>query len=120
MIDFFAFDGIHEPASDGLPKDIRHIGLSVRTRAEVMRFLERFEAASVPFWTETHDVDDVHVYATDPNGVILEILAEEDSVRAKRHDEDGAKRVVARWLEARTTSSTTPAARRSTPAGASS
>jgi catechol 2,3-dioxygenase-like lactoylglutathione lyase family enzyme len=106
VIDFFTFDGIRKPASDGLPKDIRHIGLSVRTRAEVIRFLERFKAASVPFWTETHDVDDVHVYATDPNGVILEILAEEDSIRARRHDEDGAKMVVARWLKARTTSTT--------------
>ena len=83
-------------------KDIWHVALSVGTRADVMRLKDRLEHAKTPFWVETHDVDDVHVYATDPNGVTLEVLAIEDSVRARKNDPVGAMRVVDRWVAART------------------
>jgi catechol 2,3-dioxygenase-like lactoylglutathione lyase family enzyme len=100
-VDFFTFDGIVRPGKDGLPKDIRHVALAVGSRDDVMRFKARFENAGVPFWTETHDVDDLHVYATDPNGVMLEILAQEDGMQKRKHDPLGAKLVLDRWLAAR-------------------
>lgn len=101
VLDFFSFDGIERPAGGGLPKDIWHVALSVGTRGDAMRLRERFERASVPFWIETHDVSDVHIYATDPNGVTLEILAIEDGVRARKNDSGEAKRVIDRWMSAR-------------------
>jgi catechol 2,3-dioxygenase-like lactoylglutathione lyase family enzyme len=100
-VDFFTFDGIRRPESDGLPKDIRHVALAVGTRDEVMRFKARFEQAPVPFWTETHDVDDMHVYATDPNGVTVEILAVQDGQQSRKPDPQAANGVVDRWFATR-------------------
>jgi hypothetical protein len=98
VIDFFSFDGIRRP--DGaLPKDIWHVALAVESRDAVMRCTERFAHASVPYWLETHDIDDVHVYATDPNGLTLEILAVEDGAHSRMADPDNARRVVEDWME---------------------
>jgi glyoxylase I family protein len=97
-IDFFAFDGIVRPPPDGLPKDIRHLALTVRTRVEVTAYKERFAAAAMTFWTETHDVDDIHVYVMDPNGVVLEIVAQEDSSRARGNQAADPARVLEQWL----------------------
>jgi glyoxylase I family protein len=99
-IDFFSFDGIRRPETS-LPKGILHVALVVPTRAEVMRFQERFVNAEVPLWLETHEVDDVHVYVADPNGVTIELLAAEDGMRARERDADGAQRIVERWMAAR-------------------
>jgi len=98
LLDFFSFDGIRRPAADGLPKDIRHFALRVPTRADVDAVRRRMEAASVPFWVETHATDDIHVYATDPNGVVLEILAEEDGWAMSTPDRDASQRVLEAWL----------------------
>jgi glyoxylase I family protein len=97
-IDFFSFDGIQRPDTT-LPKDILHVALLVPTRAEVMRFQERFVKAEVPFWLETHEVDDVHVYLADPNGLTIEILAERDGMQSRKNDPEEAKRVVERWMD---------------------
>jgi catechol 2,3-dioxygenase-like lactoylglutathione lyase family enzyme len=101
MVDFFAVDGMRRPPDDGLPKDIRHVALAVATRGELIELRERLTKAALPFWTETHDVDDLHVYTTDPNGVTLEIVASTDSVRSRPHDTAGASSVVERWLARR-------------------
>ena len=101
IVDFFSFDGIHRPTVGTLPKDIWHVALAVGSRDEALHFKERFENAGVSCWTETHEVDDVHVYATDPNGVTLEILASEDGARARQSDPEETKRVVDRWIRAR-------------------
>jgi glyoxylase I family protein len=100
-VDFFSFDGIQRPAGGRLPKDIWHAALAVATRDDVLRFKARLEAAGAPLWVETHEVADLHVYATDPNGMTLEILAQEDGIRARRADAVEAQRVVERWLAAR-------------------
>jgi catechol 2,3-dioxygenase-like lactoylglutathione lyase family enzyme len=100
-IDFFTFDGIKRPQDDGLPTDIRHLALSAPTRDEVVAYRKRFESASVPFWTETHDVDDMHLYVTDPNGIVLEILAAEDGVRTRTREPAVAKRTLEQWLATR-------------------
>jgi glyoxylase I family protein len=97
-IDFFSFDGIQRPETS-LPKDIMHVALVVPTRAEVVCFQERFVKAEVPFWLETHDVDDVHVYLADPNGLTIEILAEQEGMQSRKNDPEEAKRVVERWMD---------------------
>ncbi len=74
----------------------------VPTRADVAEWKERFARASVPTWIETRgEEDDLHVYATDPNGVVLEITAARDGVRARTFDAQGSRRVLDRWLEKR-------------------
>jgi catechol 2,3-dioxygenase-like lactoylglutathione lyase family enzyme len=77
VVDFFWFQGIRRP-DEGLPKDIRHVALSVTSRDEVIRWRDRLEAAGEQFWIETHGVDDLHVYVTDPNGLTWEIVAAGD------------------------------------------
>jgi glyoxylase I family protein len=101
MIDFFSFDGITRPTAGALPKDICHVALSVGSREDVTRWKDRLASREVPFWLETHDVDDVHVYTTDPNGVTLEILANDDSVRRRNGSAEDAKRVVEHWVATR-------------------
>jgi catechol 2,3-dioxygenase-like lactoylglutathione lyase family enzyme len=98
VLDFFSFDGIRRPAADGLPKDIRHVGLTVASRDEVHAARVRFERAGVPLWIETHAQDDVHVYVTDPNGIVLEIMATEDGVGGRAPDPEATRSVVERWL----------------------
>jgi catechol 2,3-dioxygenase-like lactoylglutathione lyase family enzyme len=97
-IDFFTFDGIVRPSADGLPKDIRHIALVVPTRAEVLAYKDRLAESSVAFWTESHESDDEHVYTTDPNGFVLEILSEEDSVSRRKREASDPESVLERWL----------------------
>jgi hypothetical protein len=91
--------GIERPRAT-LPEDICHVGLSVGSRQAVMRCQDRLAQAAVPFWVETHGADDVYAYATDPNGLTLEILADEDGVRGRRAQGEDARRVVERWLAA--------------------
>jgi len=100
-LDFFSYDGISRPADDGLPQDIRHIALAVPGRDDLAVLEDRLKQASVAFWTEVHSVDDRHLYVTDPNGVVLEILAEEDGARRRSPDRDGARRTLDRWLASR-------------------
>ena len=81
VVDFLWFEGIRRQ-DEGLPKDIRHVALSVTSREEVNLWKHRLEAAGESFWIETHGTDDVHVYVTDPNGVTWEIVAAEDGVHS--------------------------------------
>jgi catechol 2,3-dioxygenase-like lactoylglutathione lyase family enzyme len=101
VIDFFSFDGIARAADDGLPKDLRHLALAVATREEVLAYKERLSKADIPFWIETHEGEDVHLYATDPNGVVLELLAVQDGSGARARDEAAAKGVLDKWLALR-------------------
>jgi catechol 2,3-dioxygenase-like lactoylglutathione lyase family enzyme len=82
IVDFFWFEGIRRP-DESLPKDIRHVALSVSSRDEVMLWKHRLEAEGQPFSIETHSADDVHVYVTDPNGLTWEIVAVEDGSHAR-------------------------------------
>jgi catechol 2,3-dioxygenase-like lactoylglutathione lyase family enzyme len=98
VLDLFTFDGIRRPSPDGLPKDIRHLALTVASRGEVRALAKRLEQERVAFWTETHGADDVHVYVTDPGGIVLEIVAQEDSARQREQDPVQANSVMATWL----------------------
>jgi catechol 2,3-dioxygenase-like lactoylglutathione lyase family enzyme len=103
VLDFFSYDGIRRPADDGLPKDIRHVAIAMAGRDEVAAYERRLKEASISFWTERHGVDDPHLYVTDPNGVVLEILAQEDGARRRSPDREGAQRTLDRWLAVRKT-----------------
>ncbi len=72
-LDFFTYDGMVRPQPDDLPPDIRHVGLAVASSEDLARVRARLDEHAAPYWTETHDGDDdLHLYATDPNGLVLE------------------------------------------------
>jgi len=72
-LDFFSYVGIVRPNSDGLPHDIRHVGIAVDSDADLTRIRAQLDEHAAPYWVETHaGPDDLHVYATDPNGLVLE------------------------------------------------
>ena len=62
-------------ASDGLPDDVRHVAFFAHDVNEVERWAERCAAAGVRWKREVHGPGDPHVYAYDPNGVVLEFSA---------------------------------------------
>jgi catechol 2,3-dioxygenase-like lactoylglutathione lyase family enzyme len=68
---FLTYEGMRR-VDDGLPDDIRHIAFTVHDAAELERWRAHFVAGNVPHRTETHGENDPHVYAFDPNGVVLE------------------------------------------------
>jgi catechol 2,3-dioxygenase-like lactoylglutathione lyase family enzyme len=72
LIDCFEVDGLSRP-DDGLPRDIRHVGLAVETREALEDWKKRLEAHGVPFWTEEHGGVHSSVYFPDPNGHVFEI-----------------------------------------------
>jgi catechol 2,3-dioxygenase-like lactoylglutathione lyase family enzyme len=100
-VDLFSFDGIVRPPDDGLPKDIRHLALATPGRADVVAYRERLTKASISFWTEVHGTDDLHVYVTDPNGTVIEILAAQDGSRHRPAAPEAARQTLARWLASR-------------------
>jgi catechol 2,3-dioxygenase-like lactoylglutathione lyase family enzyme len=98
-IHFFDLDGARRPKPDSLPKDIRHVALTVGTRREVAAWRRRLGARGVSFWTEEHG-SDLSVYFTDPNGIVLELTShrrEPFRLGAARHGVD----VVRQWTAAR-------------------
>jgi catechol 2,3-dioxygenase-like lactoylglutathione lyase family enzyme len=42
-LDFFTYAGIVRPAPDGLPRDIRHVGLSLRSESDLARIRRRLD-----------------------------------------------------------------------------
>ena len=99
-LDFFSFEGIVRPPPDGLPKDIRHVGVAVRSADDLSRVRERLDRHQVSYWIERHDGDNgEHLYVRDPNDLVIEfsILA------APSAERPGADDVIQRWIE------TTPA-----------
>jgi glyoxylase I family protein len=94
-LDFFSFEGIVRPPPDGLPHDIRHVGIAVATAADVARVRERLDRHAVSYWVEQHDGDDEHLYVRDPNDLVIEF-----SVTAAPYAERAdAADVVRRWIE---------------------
>jgi catechol 2,3-dioxygenase-like lactoylglutathione lyase family enzyme len=99
-LDFFSFEGIVRPQPDGLPKDIRHVGIAVAEAGELARVRARLDEHAVTYWVERHDGDDdEHLYVRDPNDLVIEF-----SVAAAPHAERvDAEAVLRQWIE------TTPA-----------
>ncbi len=93
-IDLFTFEGIVRPQPDGLPRDIRHVGLAVPTERDLTRMHERLDDHAAAYWTETRD-DGEHLYVTDPNGLIIEL-----SIAPPPYaDRSDAFDVVRAWIE---------------------
>lgn len=74
-LDFFTYDGIERSPSDGLPRDIRHIGVTVPSPDDVARLRRRVQAHAVDHWIEERGGE--HLYVCDPNGLIIEFSAPE-------------------------------------------
>jgi len=92
QIDFFTFEGITRPQPDGLPRDIRHVGLTVPSPDDVARLRQRVEAQAVDHWIEERDGE--HLYVCDPNGLIIEFSVAE-APAAERFE---ALDVVRGWI----------------------
>jgi len=93
-IHFFELEGVKRPKSDGLPKDMRHVALSIRSHEKVAAWQRRLESHGVDYWTEDHG-GEPSVYFSDPNGHILEINGHVTELEAG--DAEGALAVVRRW-----------------------
>lgn len=96
---FFEFDGIERPESDGLPRDIRHVGLSVPSANEFDGWLAKLERHCVEYAIERH-IDGRHAFFCDPNGVMFEItVATSDAAPGKRAA--APQKVIEQWIGAR-------------------
>jgi len=85
--------------ADGLPKDIRHVALSVATRAEVLEWKRRLQKHRIDFWEEIHGPGELSVYLSDPNGVLIEIDYHPPATKAVALG--AALDVVREWTSAR-------------------
>ena len=96
-LDFFSLAGIVRPPPDGLPEDIRHVGIVVATAAELARMRARLDEHAVSYWVEHHDGDEgEHVYVRDPNGLLIEFSVAEPPYAGRADAID----VVERWIAA--------------------
>jgi glyoxylase I family protein len=100
-LDFFTFDGIVRPQPDGLPEDIRHVGIAVASAADLARMRARLDEHAASYWVEQHDGDDGdHVYVRDPNGLVIELsVAAPPSARRANGGRADAGDVVRQWIE---------------------
>jgi glyoxylase I family protein len=94
-LDFFSYVGITRPSPDGLPRDIRHVGIALSSAADLARVRERLNRDGIAYWTERHDDDHEHLYATDPNGLVLEFSV----AAAPSAESPDALEVLRRWIE---------------------
>jgi catechol 2,3-dioxygenase-like lactoylglutathione lyase family enzyme len=99
-IAFFEVEGVDRPKQDGLPKDIRHLALSVASREDLESWKRRLEAHGVQV-SDVVDHGGVHysIYFSDPNDVEVEL-----TYQVRAHDESDAVRaleVVRGWTAAR-------------------
>jgi catechol 2,3-dioxygenase-like lactoylglutathione lyase family enzyme len=67
-----AFRGAAPVRDRKLPREARHIAMSVATRAELTRWKRRLAARGVDHWEEDHGAQR-SIYFADPDGLILEI-----------------------------------------------
>jgi glyoxylase I family protein len=98
-IDFFEHEGMRRPEPDGLPHDIRHVGLAAPLREDLGRWKARLDEHGVRWYVEDHG-DDEHLCFSDPNGVLFELTAEEDTLPTQEASME-ALTVVERWASAR-------------------
>lgn len=98
-VHFFEIEGMKRPRADGLPKDIRHVALSVESRSEIRTWEKRLEAHGVAYWVEDHD-GSPSIYFSDPNGVMFEINHHPPERFDERIAAEGLD-VLRRWAAAR-------------------
>lgn len=96
---FFEFDGIERPQSDGLPRDIRHVGMNVPTAEDFDQWLKKLERCGVEYAIERH-VDGRHAFFCDPNGVMFEITVAATAPPASKRAISPQK-VIDQWIDAR-------------------
>ncbi len=96
---FFEFDGIERPGSDGLPRDIRHVGLNVASPNEFDRWLAKLERYCVEYAIERH-IDGRHAFFCDPNGVMFEITVAASNT-APGKGAATPQKIIEQWIDAR-------------------
>lgn len=86
---------VFSSARDGAPSAVgnvswerRHVGLTVSTRAELERWLQRLKESDVPHQL----IDDDRVYFSDPDGLVLEL-----EVATPTPVNPAASALLARW-----------------------
>jgi catechol 2,3-dioxygenase-like lactoylglutathione lyase family enzyme len=84
-------------ASPGLPRDVRHIALSVPTRHELAAWRQRLVDHGIEHWGEDHG-EQRSLYFPDPSGTILEVTTPPSAGAIKV--DSGATAVVERWIAA--------------------
>ena len=109
-IHFFAVEGMQRPKADGLPKDIRHVALSVASDGEIAAWKRRLKRHAVSYWVEDHD-GSPSIYFSDPNGVMFEITYHQPEPFDERVAAE-ANAVVRRWTAAPALSRSARSARR--------
>ena len=96
IIAFFEAEGLKRPASDGLPRWIRHLALSVDSKETLAAWQERLAHHGVHVTGPVnHDDTWLSIYFGDPNGVTLELTHQSRAL-----DDEDARRaasVVADW-----------------------
>ena len=92
---FFGLEGLASPAADGLPRDIRHVALTVTSARDFARWKTRLGRRGVPYWEEDHG-DQASIYFSDPNGHTFEITF--PASRAASRPSPAARRLVAEWV----------------------
>jgi catechol 2,3-dioxygenase-like lactoylglutathione lyase family enzyme len=98
IVAFFEIEGLARPASDGVPRWVRHLALNVDSAETLAAWKERLERQGLRVTGPVnHDDTWFSIYFPDPNGVTLEL-----TYQARPLDEEDARRageVVARWIE---------------------
>jgi catechol 2,3-dioxygenase-like lactoylglutathione lyase family enzyme len=92
---FLTYEGMQAPSGGDLPDDIRHVAFNVTDVDELWRWRAVFDAAKVPYRIEYHGNDDPHIYAFDPNGLVLELAL--PCERTPQHAETSAA-VLSAWF----------------------
>jgi glyoxylase I family protein len=91
-----AFDGV-APAPYSLPRDARHLALSVQTDEELAEWKHKLDQQGLAFTTEDHGPQH-SIYFDDPNGIVIEITTPPSRVTSLRPEIPPSRAVVERFL----------------------
>ena len=84
-----------KPVATGLPREVPHYALSVKSAAELDIYRQRLRTAGIEHWEEDHDTQH-SIYFVDPNGTILEITTPDSATAIPPNPE--AERRIEHWL----------------------
>jgi len=94
QIALVALRGVAPAEDPRLPRDVRHVAMSVATLRDLDRWKQRLGAHHIEYVEEDHGAQR-SIYFSDPSGVMLEITAPPAAVAAPVQ---GARAIVDGWL----------------------
>jgi catechol 2,3-dioxygenase-like lactoylglutathione lyase family enzyme len=111
VIAFFEIDGLTPPAYDGLPRWVRHLALSVESKATLLAWKAHLESHGLKVSGPVdHDGTWLSIYFPDPNGITLELTYQARALTPA--DAASAAQAVAAWTAAHPAGAPPPAAPR--------